>query len=149
MTSFDGSRVAYYIALARAYTTGWHRLQYTEICSALRYCHHMLHLPYFSIKPNCPPVTIVTHLTSFHHLALHVSLALLLRTVTTCPAYSTCPPCITYPTVTYIHLSPLVTTDITHVTHHTPIVSQWSSCQLSLTRWCKLQPRTTLRCILE
>jgi hypothetical protein len=68
-----------------------------------------------------------------------------------CPTVATtllCPTAITRPTGTtaitlsyYIHAH--------HTCHHhiyishTPIVSQWSSCQLSFTRWCKLHCSTT------
>jgi hypothetical protein len=43
-----------------------------------------------------------------------------------------------------LQISPSIT-----YTSNTHITTKWSSCQLSLTRWCKLQPSTTLRCMLD
>jgi hypothetical protein len=76
MTSFHAAGLAYHIALERAYTNGWYRLQYTCTCSAscvlsplfftcptYSTCPSCLHLPFYC--STCP--------------GLHVTLTLLIQ----------------------------------------------------------------------
>jgi hypothetical protein len=42
-----------------------------------------------------------------------------------------------------------ISTIIYHYAYYAPIAIKWSSCHLSLTRWCKLHLRPLLRCMLD
>jgi hypothetical protein len=73
MTSFHAAGLAYHIALERAYTIGWYRLQYTYTCSAScvfsRSYRLHLHAPHALLCTSCSLSPYTYHLAL---LALHV-----------------------------------------------------------------------------
>jgi hypothetical protein len=136
--------LAYHIALERTYTNGWYSLQYTDAL-----------LPLVCVLVFIQTCPTVTH---FALLSPHTPLALLSALSHQYTNY-TCSTRIILHQLPYYHYFALHTTlcnisPSTHYGYHsinTTVTTNtaWSSCHVCFTRWCKLQPSTTLRCMLE